>query len=191
MSISSRLALVSESETGVSTALIEGRHGSTFIPMNARTPNRSQPETGELAEIIRRRNQTSEYFPKYRHETALKAYFDSPYVHVDHGILRGLLRKKAPGTWISVNGGGDYDPRPPSRFITLTHHEEGLEFSYSELHCGCCGHEAQKPIMIPYHLSPEVEFVLSGYTIYPIIGAVSLTRIKSARSATPSWHWDY
>ena len=154
--------------------------------MNARTPNRSQPETGELAENIRFRNHRNNHFPKDRHEAILKAYFESPYVHVDGGALRGLLREKAPGTWASLRYDEDR-PQPPRRIITLKHHDEGLEFCYQQIYCRCCGYEGNRSIILPYHLSPEVEFVRSGYTIYPITGAVSLTRIKSARSATPSW----
>ena len=146
--------------------------------------NRSQLETGELAKTIYSRNQCSEYYGESQTEKTLIDYFSTDAVHIDNGELRRLIRKDAPGTWIHVNGGEDY--APPDRFMTLTHHPDGLFLEEELLRCHCCGYE-KTTIILPYHLSPEVKFVRSGYTIYPIDEAVPPRPTKSALSETPSW----
>ena len=160
-----------------------------------RTANRRQPETGELRDIIKARNSSSEFCNReenapYRYERGMiEAYFKSESVHIDHGVFRRLMRKNICGQWIAPAGAGsDY---PPERRLVIENEEETRSLRVSGLvdvyDFGPVFVEISS--LIDYHLSFDVEFIRSGYTIYPIVKrqAPRPSRMKSARSATLSW----
>ena len=113
----------------------------------------------------------------------LAEYLASTRVHVDGGKLCGLIRNMCPDT----RYGAKRDlPTSSGRRLTLSQYGDGLHLEWELLTCPYDHEWMAGEMIIPYRVSPDVEFVRSGYTIYPIEG--SMTRpIKSAMSAVPPW----